>query len=95
MANTNPYGSKLHIPPSSYHLLATQQKVYKKGSFEKAVGEFCGKKSQENGPLVEKLQDRKNKWTRQKNEEEIGKRNQMTALRFHTWEELSNTTVLP
>ena len=61
-----------------------------KGMQEKALCESClrilWKKSQENGPLVETLQDRKNKRTRQKNEEEIGKRNQMTALRFHAWE---------
>ena len=43
------------------------------------------KKSQENGPLAEKWQDRKSKRTRQKKtREEIGKGNQMTALRFQT-----------
>ena len=31
----------------------------------------------ENGPLAEKQQDRKNKRTRQKNEKEIGKGNQI------------------
>ena len=25
-----PYGSKLHIPPTNYHLLAAQQEPYKK-----------------------------------------------------------------
>ena len=42
-------------------------------------------KSQENGPLAEKWQDRKSKRTRRKKtREEIGKGNQMTALRFQT-----------
>ena len=44
-------------------------------------------KRPENGPLAEKRQDRKSKRTRQKNtREEIGKGNQMTALRFQTGE---------
>ena len=44
-------------------------------------------KSQENGPLAEKWQDRKSKSTRQnKTREEIGKGNQMIALRFQTGE---------
>ena len=31
MANTSAiYGSKLHIPPTNYHLLAAQQEPYKK-----------------------------------------------------------------
>ena len=49
-------------------------------------------KSQENEPLVEKWQDRKSKRTRQKKtREEIGKGNQMTALRFQTggWHQTS------
>ena len=75
-----PYGSKLHIPPTNYHLLATQQEPYKK-TFLRV---FWGK-SQENGPLAEKWQKRKSKRTRQKiTREEIGKGNQMTALRFQT-----------
>ena len=42
-------------------------------------------KSQENGPLAEKLQDRKSKRTRQKKiREEIEKGNEMTTLRFQT-----------
>ena len=47
------------------------------------------KQSQENGPLAEKWHDRKSKRTRQKNtREEIGKGNQMTALRFQTEENI-------
>ena len=56
MANTVPYGSKLHIPPTNYHLLATQQEPYKKQKLtlnEKCLRVFW-KKSQENGPLAEK-----------------------------------------
>ena len=43
-------------------------------------------KSQENGPLAEKRQDRKSKRIRQKEKqtEETGKGNQITALRFQT-----------
>ena len=41
-------------------------------------------KSLENGPLAEKRQYNKSKRTKQKNKEEIGKRNQVTALRFQT-----------
>ena len=44
-----------------------------------------GKKCKENGPLAEKWRDRKSKRTRQKKtRQEIGKGNQMTALRFQT-----------
>ena len=43
-------------------------------------------KRQENGPLAKKRQDRKSKRTRQEKErrEEIGKGNQMAALKFQT-----------
>ena len=65
-----PYGSKLHIPPTNYHLLAAQQEPYKKAQLlTKNMWEFSGKKSQENGPLAEKWQDRKSKRTRQKTQE--------------------------
>ena len=30
MANTVPYGGKLHIPPTNYHLQAAQQEPYEK-----------------------------------------------------------------
>ena len=30
MEKTSAYGSKLHIPPINYHLLAAQQEPYKK-----------------------------------------------------------------
>ena len=47
-------------------------------------------KSQENGPLAEKWQDRKSKRTRRK-KQEIGKGSHMTALRFQTggWHQTS------
>ena len=36
-----PYGSKLHIPPTNYHLLAAQQEPYKKAeSLTKYIGVF-------------------------------------------------------
>ena len=41
-----PYGSKLHIPPTNYHLLAAQQEPYKKkaASLQKMLGGFSGEK---------------------------------------------------
>ena len=76
-----PYGSKLDIPPTNHHLLQKSQSLN-----EKCWTIFREKKkSQDNGPSAEKLQDRKSKKTRPgKKREEIGKRNQMTALRFQT-----------
>ena len=63
-----PYGSKLHIPPTNYHLLAARQEPYKKAKpLTKNIWEFSGKKSQENGPLAVKRLDGKSKRTRQKN----------------------------
>ena len=64
------YGSKLHIPPTNYHLLAAQLEPYEKSL---NLNEFClrvfwREKSQENGPLSEKRHDRKSKRTRQKEE---------------------------
>ena len=56
-------GSKLHISPSNYHLLAAQQEPYKKKKKRLTLRIFWNK-SQENGPLAE---DRKSKRTRQKN----------------------------
>ena len=81
MPNTTA-GRKLHIPPTNYHLLAAQQKPYENEKYLSFL-----EKNQENGPLGEKLRDRKNKRTRQKKtRQEIGKGNQMTALRFQTGE---------
>ena len=43
-----PYGSKLHIPPTNYQLLAAQQEPYKKAQpLTKNIWEFSGKKSGE------------------------------------------------
>ena len=42
------YGSKQHIPPTNYHLLAAQQLLFKN------VWKFSGR-SQEKGPLAEKM----------------------------------------
>ena len=63
-----PYGSKLHIPPTNYHLLAAQQEPYKKSLTlnEKYLRVLWREKSQENEPIAEKRQDRKSKRTRQK-----------------------------
>jgi len=57
-------GSKLHIPPTSNHLLATQQETYKISDLlTKNIGQFLlrkkKEKSQDNGPLAEKGQDKK------------------------------------
>ena len=66
-----PYGSKLHIPPTNYHLLAAQQEPYKKAyPLTKNIWEFSGeKKVRRTEPLAEKWQDRKSKRTRQKKQE--------------------------
>ena len=87
---------KLHIPPTNYHLLATQQEPYKKVQFlTKKMFENFLRKSREKGPLEEKWQDRKSKRTRQKTIEEIKKRNQTTALRFQTGGKTSDIPGLP
>ena len=53
---------------------------------EKNIWEFSGKKvrKMDHYSLAEKCQDRKSKRTRQGKKQEIGKGNQMTALRFKT-----------
>ena len=61
------------------------QAIQKSQTRNKKILRVFWKKSQENGPLAEKWQDRKSKRTRQKKtRQEIGKGNQMTALRFQT-----------
>ena len=43
-----PYGSKLHTPPTNYHLLAARQEPYKKAQLLiKNIWEFSGKRSGE------------------------------------------------
>ena len=49
MANTVSYGSKLHIPPTYYHLLAAQQEP----NSQQKKCDFFGK-GQKNGLSVEK-----------------------------------------
>ena len=82
-----PYGSKLHIPPTNYHLLAAQQEPYKKKSLtlnEKYLRVFW-KKSQENGPEAEKNdKTERARGLGRKNKRGDRKGNQMTALRFQT-----------
>ena len=77
-----PYGSKLHILPIHYHLLAAQQEPYKKALLKKCF-KFSGKNLEE-WTISRKWQDRKSKRTRQKIKMETGKGNQLTALRFQT-----------
>ena len=77
------YSSKLRIPSTSYHLLSTQQDPYEKAyPLTNNVWEFSWKMS------GEWTINRKNDKTERirvgrKMREETGKRNQMTALRFH------------
>ena len=41
------YGSTLHIPPTSYHLLAAQKKPYQKACpLTKNIEDYCGEKSE-------------------------------------------------
>ena len=66
-----PHGSKLHIPFTYYHLLAAQPERYKKPiSYRKKFDSFPAK-TQDNGLLVEKCQDRKRKRTCRKYERGI------------------------
>ena len=67
-----PYGSKLHIPPTNYHLLAVQREPYKKAY-------LLTKWTMSRKMMIEKATglDRKTN-------EAIGKRNRMTAPRFQT-----------
>ena len=66
-----PYGSKLHIPPTNYHLQDPQQEPYKKSLIlMKNVSEFSGEPSWE-WTISKTIQNRKSKrtsLTRQKNE---------------------------
>ena len=83
MANPVPYGSKLHIPPINYHLLAAQQEPYKKSlTLNKKYLSFLEKKSGE-WTIRKKLQDRKSKRTRQeknKRGDRKGKSNDSPAI---------------
>ena len=68
-----PYGSKLHIPPTSYHLIAGQQEPYKNNNkkpvpWQKHAGEVSTK-SKENGSLAEKM-------TGQKEQEDWAEKNE-------------------
>ena len=87
-----PYGSKQHIPPTNYHLLAAQQEPYKKSlTLNERYLSFLGgkkrEKRQENGSLAENDKtERARRLGRKKTREEIGKGNQMTGLRFQTGE---------
>ena len=62
MANTVSYGSKLHIPPTYYHLLAAQQEP----NSQQKNCDFFGK-GHKNGLSVEKWPDKKSKRVMQKN----------------------------
>ena len=62
-------GSKLHKPPTNYHLLAAQQQPYKKNNSQHKIFWvfWREKKSPENGPVAaDKWQDRKSKRPRHK-----------------------------
>ena len=69
-----------HLPTISSWLINKSQA--KQSYFVTENAENVTEKGLENGPLAEKGQYNKNKRTKQKNKEVIGKRNQMTALRF-------------
>ena len=62
------HNGKLHIPPTSYHLLDAQLQPHKRAYLlTKNFREQSGK-SQENRLLPEISQDGKSTWTRQENE---------------------------
>ena len=86
-----PCGSRLHIPPTDYHLLAAKQEPYQNAHLlTKIIEDFSEKKlvSQDN------RSGRTTGVNRGTREEKI-KWNQMTALRFQTRGETSDIPDLP
>ena len=68
IANTSAIWQQLHIPPSNYHLLATQQHTYKKDKLlMKKVWEFCGKEAEKWTSSRKRTWRHKVQKTRQKN----------------------------
>ena len=66
-----PHGSKLHIPFTYYHLLASELERYKKAiSYRKMFDSFLAK-ARDNGLLAEKCQYSKSKRTSRKYERGI------------------------
>ena len=53
-----PYGSKLHTPPTNYHLLAAQQKPYKKASLNEKFGTFSGGEKKKKKKVKENTRNR-------------------------------------
>ena len=83
-----PYGSKLHIPHTSYHLLAAQQEPYIQKSLSNNILEiFVEKNTQENGPLAEEENDKTKSRTRQKNKrrDRKGEPKKCQRLIRHPW----------
>ena len=81
-----PYGSMLHMPPTSLFLLAVEQEPNRKAYLlTKNIGRIFWKKVQRNGPAGRK-KDKTEKVSGlgRRTREEIVKWNQMTALRFQT-----------
>ena len=85
MANTS--ATRQQAAPTTYQLSSpscSTRVIQKSLTCNKQYLNFL-EKSQENGPLAEKLQDRKRKRTRQKNKKRGNRKgNQMTALRFQS-----------
>ena len=86
MANTSAIWQQ--AAHTTYQLLSpscSTRSIQKSLTLNKQKIDSFLEKRQKNGSLAEKRQDRKSKRTRQKKTiEEIGKGNQMTALRFQT-----------
>ena len=65
MANTSAiYSSMLHIPPTSYHILAAKQEPYQKAYLlTKNIEEFSEKKARRMGQYAGKKREEKKKKT--------------------------------
>ena len=80
-----PYGSMLHIPPTSLLFQAAKQEPYKKAYLlTKNIGRIFWKKFRRMDQQAEKDKTEKVTGLGRGTREEIAKWNQMTALRFQT-----------
>ena len=88
-----PYGSNLHEPSTNYHHVAAQQVMGTKTEErekKKNLNEKCWRlfwKKSGKWTISRKMARQKSK-TNRKTREKIGKGNQMTALKFKTWENI-------
>ena len=86
----------LHISPTNLLLLAAKQEPYNKAYLlTKNIEEFSGKKFRRKDQQAEKDKTERVAGLGRRTREEIAKWNQMTALRFQSRGETSDTPGLP